>query len=164
MSCFPLQLRRWPADAQRHPAHRRFAPSRRPYPEPPLPPNLLYTKPFPTLAAPPRFQDHSWLEICSPRSQSPWGTMQEGREETLVRSICAESPCSQWSRRPSWARRSAPGRSRAVPCPISRPRTRQAGRRPSSPSWDPKAPCWSSTVPRIGDRTAKPSSWSWNKI
>ena len=48
--------------------------------------------------------------------------------------------------------------------PRFRPRTRTVELRISSRSWDPKAPCWSFFVLRIGDRSVKSSSWSCNSI
>lgn len=48
--------------------------------------------------------------------------------------------------------------------PRFRPRTRTVELRISSRSWDPKAPCWSFSVLRTGDRSVKSSSWSCNSI
>jgi len=48
--------------------------------------------------------------------------------------------------------------------PLFPRRTRRAGTRLSNPSWARKGPCSCSSVLRIGDRSARSSSSSWNSI
>jgi uncharacterized protein (TIGR02118 family) len=62
------------------------------------------------------------------------------------------------------ARTSRPGPTLASRCRLFLRRTRMAATRLSNPSWARKGPCSCSSVRRIGDRSARSSSWSWNNI